>query len=356
MGVPQKERALDTVTDDVFDDGVPAPPSEHHRHPDEVLVLSTLKNLVSAGEHRLDPILAAIADAGVLLTGASGVALAMWKEGAMVCRARSGETAPALDAELSAEHGISGECLRTGKSQHCSDTEDDPLVDVEVCRMLGVRSIAVAPIQAKRRINGILEIFAPTPAAFSGHHLAILEQLAGLAERARALQPIATSVIVAPAIELKAQERAAEPEIEGASHVAFAAKMPRQLLMAVLGLVAVLLLSLAVWLGWRGTNASIRQAQAKSPSSVASAPITPANISAPETVSNVSHSPDSSLWNDSAARTHAADNHLTAKPSAGAISANGSGVSSVSGPKTNARLQAMRISRRGARLCCNGVL
>jgi hypothetical protein len=52
--------------------------------------------------------------------------------------------------------GISGECLRTGKIQHCADTENDPLVDVEVCRGLGLRSIAVLPIQGRGGIKELL--------------------------------------------------------------------------------------------------------------------------------------------------------------------------------------------------------
>ena len=156
---------------------------------DESTALSSLKELIAAGDHRLDPMLATITDAARQLTGASGAALAMWKDGAMVCRARSGDTAPALGARLSAETGISGECLRTGKIQHCTDTENDPLVDVEVCRSLGLRSIAVLPIQGWRGINGILEVFSTKPAAFTEQHIALLQQLAALAERARASQP-----------------------------------------------------------------------------------------------------------------------------------------------------------------------
>ena len=97
---------------------------------DESTALSSLKELIAAGDHRLDPILATITDAARQLTCASGAALAMWKDGAMVCRARSGDPAPPLGAHLSAVSGISGECLRTGKIQHCADTENDPLVDL----------------------------------------------------------------------------------------------------------------------------------------------------------------------------------------------------------------------------------
>src|SRR5271165_1860671 len=156
---------------------------------DTASALSSLKDAITAGYHGLDPILEAITDAARVLTDASGAALAMWKEGAMVCRARSGETAPALGARLSAETGISGECLRTGTMQHCVDTENDPIVDREVCRSLGLRSIAVLPIQGWRGVNGILEVFSARPAAFTEEHLRLLEQLAALAERARGTQP-----------------------------------------------------------------------------------------------------------------------------------------------------------------------
>ncbi|MGA9415256.1 MAG: hypothetical protein WBV60_11245, partial [Terriglobales bacterium] len=50
---------------------------------DESTALSSLKKLIAAGDHRLDPILETIADAARRLTGASGAALAMWKDGAM---------------------------------------------------------------------------------------------------------------------------------------------------------------------------------------------------------------------------------------------------------------------------------
>ena len=153
------------------------------------IALSSLREQIASGNQLLEPMLANITQAARQFTGASGAALAMWKDGAMVCRARSGDTAPPLGAKLSADTGISGECLRTGQVQNCTDTENDPLVDVEVCRSLGLRSIAVLPIQGWRGINGILEVFSTDPAAFTERDISLLEQLGALAERARASQP-----------------------------------------------------------------------------------------------------------------------------------------------------------------------
>jgi TonB family protein len=240
---------------------------------DEPQVLSTLRELVAAGEHRLDPILAAIADAALLLTGATGVALAMWKDGAMVCRARSGETAPPLGARLSADTGISGECLRTGKTQHCVDTEKNRLVDREVCRTLGLRSIAVLPIQGERGNNGILEAFSTEPGVFTPHHLAVLEHLAGLAERARAAKPVGASPVAAPMVVKAPLEKPAPSGLLPASDrfVDFVRALVgrRPLMLGALGLVVALLLGLVAWLGWGGNDGGESKARAAPPVSLA---------------------------------------------------------------------------------------
>jgi TonB family protein len=239
---------------------------------DESTALSSLKELIAAGDHRLDPMLATIADAARQLTGASGAALAMWKDGAMVCRARSGDTAPALGARLSAETGISGECLRSGKIQHCTDTENNPLVDVEVCRSLGLRSIAVLPIQGWRGINGILEVFSTKPAAFTEQNIALLQQLAALAERARASQPhdASSAARKLPSAIEKPQSSGLLPASDRVRDVAlaFLGARSRSLVLGAIGLVAISLLALVIWLGWRGPDEADGKTQAKTTSSV----------------------------------------------------------------------------------------
>jgi TonB family protein len=238
---------------------------------EEMMLLASLKDLISSGEHRLDAMLAAIASAARRLTGASGSAIAMWKDGVMVCRARSGETAPALGAELNAETGISGECLRTGAVQDCPDTEKNPLVNVEVCRGLGLRSMVVLPIRGWHAINGILEVFGTEPAAFSEHQVALLVQLAALAERARALQPHGASQVVPkdpdekplPAGLLRASDRIRDLAL------AVAGRRSGRFILGAIGVAAIVLVSLAIWLGWRGANQNDSKAHAAPQSSVA---------------------------------------------------------------------------------------
>jgi TonB family protein len=237
--------------------------------------LSSLKDLIAGGDRRLEPILGSITNAALRLSGATGAALAMWKDGAMVCRARSGTTAPALGARLSAETGISGECLRSGKIQHCIDTENNPLVDVEVCRSLGLRSIAVLPIQGWRGVNGILEVFSTAPAAFTDEHIDLLVQLAALAERARASQPHGASPAAPklPSAIAKVQPSGLLPASDRVGDVALAVvgRRSRPFVKAVVALVSISLLGLVIWLGWKGPAETDGKAHAATPDSVSGA-------------------------------------------------------------------------------------
>src|ERR1035441_10014432 len=263
---------------------------------DESTALSSLKELIATGDHRLDAMLATITDAARQQTGASGAALAMWKEGAMVCRARSGDTAPALGARLSADTGISGECLRTGKLQHCIDTENDPLVDVEVCRSLGLRAIAVLPIQGWRGINGILEVFSTRPAAFTEQHIAFLQQLASLAERARATQPHAASP-AAPKPPSAIEERQSSGLLPASDRVgdvalSFLGNRSRPFVLGAIGLAAISLLALVIWIGWRGPDEAEGKARAAAPASVNNA-----GVSSTALNSGRAHPPDNDpVW------------------------------------------------------------
>jgi len=248
------QQIYSSLRDDLRDDSYGKP----SRNLDESTALSYLKELIAAGDHRLDPMLATLTDAACRLTGATGAALAMWKDGAMMCRARSGETAPAIGARLSADTGISGECLRTGKVQNCVDTENDPLVDVEVCRRLGLRSIAVLPIPGWRGINGILEVFSTKPAAFTEQNIELLQQLAALAERARAARPhgASSSAPKQPsAIEKQKPKSSLLPASDrfGDMAMAYLGTRSRPFVLGI-SLFAISLIGLAIWLGWRGAE------------------------------------------------------------------------------------------------------
>jgi len=285
-------------------------------HPDAAAALASLKDSITAGYHGLDPILETVTDVARLLTDASGAALAMWKDGAMLCRARSGEAAPALGAQLNAETGISGECLRTGKIQHCTDAEADPRVDAEACRSRGLRSIAVIPIRSKRETNGILLAFSTQPAAFTDSHIAILQQLASLAEQARAatLQGVSAATAAPargdqwlPATENRSspldqpQSSAVVPELYRlldqplASAEYRSGYRSRPIVMGSIALVAVALLALAIWLGWRSPRYAETRARYSPSRSTGTAAMRPASAGAVTAEPSGNRAPDNDL-------------------------------------------------------------
>jgi len=121
-----------------------------------------------------------IVEQAQMLTQASGAAIALRQGELMVCRARAGSTAPDLGALLDTKSGLSGECVRSGKVLVCDDTESDSRVNLDVCRYLGIRSIAVLPILLEREIVGVFEVFAQEPGAFAGNEVAALGSMCEL--------------------------------------------------------------------------------------------------------------------------------------------------------------------------------
>ena len=254
MVVPQSKWSLRQGTHESFPSDRLSESATGQPYPvDESAILQNLKDLAVTGGHNLDAILRAVTEVAQKQTGASGAAVAMWKNGEMICRARSGNIAPPLGARLSSNTGISGECLRTGQRQHCPDTENNPLVDVEVCRSLGLRSIAVLPIQGWRGINGILEVFSTEPRAFSEGHLAFLQQLSAVAERARTFQPQGATGVVTTPIEDLIEVQGILPASDRVRDVAAIFLGGRRRPFVIGGVVlAMFLLGCAIWLGWRG--------------------------------------------------------------------------------------------------------
>ncbi|HEX3586410.1 MAG TPA: TonB family protein [Candidatus Angelobacter sp.] len=135
--------------------------------------------------------LAIVAQRAQAFTNASGVAIALSEGNAseIVCRARSGGSAPDVGATLRVEGTFTGLCIQTGKELRCDDCETDTRVDTAAIRALGIRSMVVTPIREDSRVVGVLAAFAPTPHAFTITHVAVLktmaDQISALLQRER---------------------------------------------------------------------------------------------------------------------------------------------------------------------------
>jgi TonB family protein len=124
--------------------------------------------------------LAVVAQRAQAFTNASGVAIALSEGNAdeIVCRARSGASAPEVGAALRVNGTFTGLCIQTGKELRCDDCETDTRVDTVAIRALGIRSMVVTPIREDSRVVGVLAAFAPTPHAFTITHVAVLKTMA----------------------------------------------------------------------------------------------------------------------------------------------------------------------------------
>lgn len=164
--------------------------------------LAAVKREVDAVGSDLDGALQLLAQRAQTFTRATGAAIALTEGASMICRASAGQDAPGPGTRFSIGSGFSGECVRTGQLLRCDDSETDPFVDRESCRLLGIRSIIAVPIRWDEAVIGILEVFAPEPYAFSSNDPLALKRLAGIistaVHRAGEPEPDAAETSLAP--------------------------------------------------------------------------------------------------------------------------------------------------------------
>jgi len=135
---------------------------------------------IHPAELDLEPAISAITERAQHLTGATGAAIALRAGDEIVCRARTGRTAPDLGVRLQTDAGISAEAVRTGEIMLCHDAERNPRVDLASCRRLGVRSILVSPLRYYRRTLGVFEVLSSSPSAFDERDVATMQLLSSM--------------------------------------------------------------------------------------------------------------------------------------------------------------------------------
>jgi PAS domain S-box-containing protein len=114
------------------------------------------------------------------LTGAEGAVIELVKGDEMVYRAASGTTIPYLGTRLKIADSFSGLCVREEKTLSCADADNDIRVNREVCQRIGVRSMIVAPLQARKNTVGALKVLSSRKDAFSHEDVMALQAMAGL--------------------------------------------------------------------------------------------------------------------------------------------------------------------------------
>jgi TonB family protein len=258
----------------------------------------------------LDLVLNDVVEQARNATGATGAAIALFRDGELACRATSGENAPDLGVRVDARSGLAGACVLTGEMQQCQDTETDPRVNAETCRLLGVRSMLMAPLVDGQRLIGVIQVFSAWPNAFGKREISALQVLAGrIAESNRQAEaglpvPVENSEPQAEAEEIKAEPIEIEStqidsteidptQTEEAEEVGAGETAPRSPI-DVWGIVLVLLvvaaaLALGLVIGWRRAAEVTKSAahvktsaSANASSSSESVPVTSQNKNAAE--------------------------------------------------------------------------
>ena len=167
--------------------------SRHRMRPRHHGPVAAPHTLINAGEIDLEPGISIIAEKAQVLTGATGAAIALRRGNEIVCRARTGRTAPDVGVRLQTDSGLSAECVRTGEVLLCNDAESNPRVDWATCRRMGVRLDSVAPLRHFRRTLGVFEVLSSTPHAFDNNDVATMQFLSGMMvatiSRLSSLQP-----------------------------------------------------------------------------------------------------------------------------------------------------------------------
>src|SRR6516164_4150845 len=144
------------------------------------------RSLAEMAQRDLDAALQLLADRAQYITGASGAAIALRRDGRedMLCRASVGSNAPELGALLSTEFGLSGESVRTRQLLRCDDAERDVRVNREVCRQMGIASVLVMPVVNDDHVLGVFELFSGRAHAFGERDLSAVQRLSEMVETA----------------------------------------------------------------------------------------------------------------------------------------------------------------------------
>jgi hypothetical protein len=135
------------------------------------------QSLAAWARRDLEATLQLLADRAQYITGASGAAIALRDGEHIICRASSGPSAPEVGSFLEVSSGLSGESVRTRTVLRCDDANQDPRVNREGCRQLGIASFLVLPIVREDEVVGIFEIFGSKPHAFQERDIAALERM-----------------------------------------------------------------------------------------------------------------------------------------------------------------------------------
>ena len=121
-----------------------------------------------------------LVDLAMVLSQATGVAVALAEPGEVVCRAASGALASDVGRQIDARSGLVGLCLRTGELLLSTDVSTDDRTDRIAADDLGARSAVAIPLCNRGKTLGVLEAISTDLDTFDARALRNLKGLAGV--------------------------------------------------------------------------------------------------------------------------------------------------------------------------------
>ena len=163
------------------------------------------QSLAAMAERDLEAALRLLAERAQYITAASGSAIALLQNGAMICRASSGVSGVQAGMRLEEGAGLAVEAVKCGQMLRCDDAQTDPRVNTQSCRLLGVISAMAMPLRRGDEVVGAFELVSGKVRAFEEHDVAAMQRLGEMIqtalEHAEAARRTAGDLDLAPQIE-----------------------------------------------------------------------------------------------------------------------------------------------------------
>lgn len=131
-----------------------------------------------------DRVLQIIVDRSAEITGSTGAVVELVDGEELVYRAASGSAKKHVGLYLPLEGSLSGEVVKKGLVLRCDDSEQDSRVDREACRMIGLRSMVIAPLVEGEEPIGVLKTYSDRPNAYADLDTYVIQLLAGMTSAA----------------------------------------------------------------------------------------------------------------------------------------------------------------------------
>jgi len=153
---------------------------EHPPSHQRLLAIIETQNEIAGSTLDLEQIMALIVRRAQSLISAEAAAFELAEGRNLVHRAASGSVGTLLGIRRPADQGFSGQCLQTAEILNCTDASQDPRVDPEGCRSMGVVSMLGVPVRRASEPVGVLTVYSSAVGAFQYSDERTLDLLAGV--------------------------------------------------------------------------------------------------------------------------------------------------------------------------------